>query len=264
MSIKRLIGPLLLVLLAACAQVGEKTVAPAPPPAPVLIETEAIKVLYTHISDDRAAKLLTDADEGLIEVENYLGRTPPLPIVIRDVDGNEDSFSVTYATTTNGVRRYEIHIPDGRLGPKGRDTTLIHELTHAVAGEPYGDNLLLAEGLAVHVHGVLSPDTESQSYAQFPIHQIAKAVIKKDAEEFSVSSLYQKRSVFRSLDKTDLKTTIGRSYAYVVSGSFVKFLIDRYGVKKFMRVYNNGEFFITYGRDLTELEHDWRRYLMQY
>jgi TolA-binding protein len=61
-------------------------------------------------------------------------------------------------------------------------------------------------------------------------------------------------------DLTGFATQQG-SYAYIVAGSFTRYLIDRYGIDSFKEVFPDGHFFTAYGTSLASLVHDWEEFL---
>ena len=56
-------------------------------------------------------------------------------------------------------------------------------------------------------------------------------------------------------DDRDVQLRIFR--AYRASGSFVKFLIERYGLSKFKTLYKGALFTSVYGKDLSQLNDEW-------
>lgn len=55
--------------------------------------------------------------------------------------------------------------------------------------------------------------------------------------------------------------TQASSQSYTLAGSFVRFLIERYGVEKARRVFPTGNFKEVYTRSLVELEREWKEFL---
>ena len=51
------------------------------------------------------------------------------------------------------------------------------------------------------------------------------------------------------------------SVSYVLAGSFCRYLIDRYGIRRFKLVYKSGDFSTFYNRELGTLVVDWRRHV---
>ena len=51
------------------------------------------------------------------------------------------------------------------------------------------------------------------------------------------------------------------SRSYLMAGSFVRYLVDRYGIAKFVEVFPVGNFPKVYMKDFNELEHEWESFL---
>ena len=52
------------------------------------------------------------------------------------------------------------------------------------------------------------------------------------------------------------------SRSYMIAGSFVRYLVDTYGVETFKRVFPVGNFNSTYGKSLSELSNEWETFLV--
>ncbi len=57
---------------------------------------------------------------------------------------------------------------------------------------------------------------------------------------------------------TPLGTVLNEQGAYLLAGSFVGFLIERYGLEDFKKLYENGSYEEAYGKPLAALEKEWR------
>ncbi|HAP35305.1 MAG TPA: hypothetical protein DCQ28_04950 [Bacteroidetes bacterium] len=138
--------------------------------------------------------------------------------------------------------KQEIHLTKGTFR-----STFRHELVHILASD-YGLPLIhassrmgLNEGLAVAADwdaGIFSP------------HQFAAALLRENALEnveglFSLTGFAKQSSTF----------------AYLVSGSFCRYLIDRFGIERFQRVFGNGNFMVHFGESLESLVKDWKAFL---
>lgn len=129
-----------------------------------------------------------------------------------------------------------------------------HELTHCIAYMINHHSTrarleLLSEGLAEAMVG------ERQGQ---PIHSLVGSLLKD--KEISIRDLTDNRA-FHQLEDS-----------YPIAGSFVKYLLDEYGIEKFKFVYKythpkhiylqlNLIFKKAYGKKLDELEKEWREYL---
>jgi tetratricopeptide (TPR) repeat protein len=125
------------------------------------------------------------------------------------------------------------------------DPLLKHELTHVMSSE-FGMKVLrvspkvgLIEGLAV------AADWNGERYTP---HQWAEAMIRTDSAP-------------------EVKDVIGLGFfqappskGYTVMGSFVRYLVDTYGIENFKNVYRTGSFSV-YGKGIDELISEWREFL---
>jgi len=130
------------------------------------------------------------------------------------------------------------------------ESSLKHELVHVMAAEfgfplfRVGLNPGLIEGLAMAVERVQYDETIHRAAAQ-----ILALDLPVDLEElFSVTGF--------------LKAHPGVSYS--LAGSFTRFLIDQYGMRRFKRLYRVGDFRTVYAKDVTILTTEWKRHLVRY
>lgn len=129
------------------------------------------------------------------------------------------------------------------------ESSLGHEIVHAVAA-PFGRPVIraslstgLVEGLAMAVDGRWGTRT---------LHTYAAAL----------------RKIGLAPDLATVLSPVGfttqtSSVSYVLSGSFCRFLIDRYGMARMTRVYGSGSYRSVYGRSLRELINEWEAFLVR-
>lgn len=127
------------------------------------------------------------------------------------------------------------------------ESTFRHELVHALAAD-FGFPIIRAstlmglnEGLAVAVdwdEGIFSP------------HQFAAAIQRENGLEH-VSQLFTYTGF----------AVQSSSYAYLVSGSFSRYLIERFGIERYKRLFANGNFVFAFGETLENLLKGWKAYL---
>ena len=138
--------------------------------------------------------------------------------------------------------RSEIHLTKNSFA-----STFRHELVHALAAD-FGFPIIrgslrmgLNEGLAVAVdwhEGIFTP------------HEYAAALQRE-----------------KLLDNAGQLFTIGgfavqsSTYAYLVSGSFCKYLLERFGIERFKHAFANGNFVLAFGERLESLIKDWKVFL---
>ncbi len=126
-------------------------------------------------------------------------------------------------------------------------SSLKHEMVHVVAGV-FGRRIIraslstgLVEGLATAV---------VRTWGNRTVHQYAAAL-----HEFDLAP-----------DITGLMSFAGfasqaPSVSYILAGSFCRYLIDRYGIRKIVLLYQSENYSGVYGRTLEELVSEWRRFL---
>lgn len=163
-----------------------------------------------------------------------------------------------YSTTTD-ITLYQIQ----------SDTySLVHELTHVLLG--YGDETisqygtLTQEGYAVYMQNKYgNPALPS---LDIPIHKIMKYIYDNN-KNLPLYKLVDPKISHKILNPA---TRTWEDYTlvwidYIQSGSFVTFLIDEYGIKKFSMIYNSPnletQIETTYGKKLGELENEWLNFI---
>ncbi len=130
------------------------------------------------------------------------------------------------------------------------DRSLKHELVHVMAAEfgvPFlriGMNAGLIEGAAVAV--------EQVEYDEH-IHRLAAMVLAVGTEP-DMESLFSFSGFMR----------VHPSVSYVLAGSFSRFLIERFGIRRFKLLYQTGDFETLYNRPLHVLLAQWRRMVERY
>ena len=128
------------------------------------------------------------------------------------------------------------------------DRTLKHELVHAISYSlsnsflklPYHFNPALLEGLAMAIEN---------DFAGVPIHYAAYQIIK--TYPIKIEDLFSGFSFFGNYS----------SISYVVSGSFLKFIFEKYGNVKLIMLYKNGAFQDIYKKNISQLSEEYIKYL---
>ena len=130
------------------------------------------------------------------------------------------------------------------------ETSLKHELVHVLAADfgfplvRVGLNPGLIEGLATAVERVQYEESTHRVAAQI----LSVGIYPNMERLFSFSGF--------------AGTYPGVSYS--LAGSFCRFLIDQYGIRRFKRLYRSGDFRSAYNRDLAVLLAEWRAHLERY
>ncbi|MGE7951253.1 peptidase MA family metallohydrolase [Lysinibacillus xylanilyticus] len=138
---------------------------------------------------------------------------------------------------------------------------LVHELTHSLLG--YGNNFEKSSGYGYFTQEGFATYMEDKygkinSYS----HQFVKSFIdtNKLIPIHNLIDPNQEDSYFRP----DLTSQTGDTLmwmSYMHSASFVKYLIDTYGLEKFEKIYNKKnvakKIEEVYGKNISEIENDW-------
>jgi hypothetical protein len=127
---------------------------------------------------------------------------------------------------------------------------LLHEIVHIYAPN---DNRFLAEGVAVYLHTTLKGNPAFPNFGEDLRRLAARSVS-------GVGSLEMLNNV---RTPRPLSTVMNEETAYVMAGSFVGFLIEKYGLPAFRRLYGTGNYEIVYGKSLLSLEREWRSSLQE-
>ncbi|MCU7498981.1 MAG: hypothetical protein HF309_06935 [Ignavibacteria bacterium] len=142
---------------------------------------------------------------------------------------------------------YQLYINYGNY-----ERTLQHEIVHCISSEfgvtpfkiSYGFNPSLLEGLAVAL------EDESDGHT---VHYMASLAYNNNFK-FPIERLFQGLNFFGELS----------SLSYIYSGSFIRFLIDKYGIDKFKEIYKEGDYQEVYRRPLSSLTSEYYAFISLY
>jgi len=190
---------------------------------------------------------------SLAQVCEWWGPTFEGPYSIR-VDESRGPSMALLPVWRGNRGRILLHGVAVRLGR----AAITHEVTHVLAPNA---NRFLAEGLAVYVHDLFQGEPAYPNFGK-----ALRAEAKKLLDRADIAALERIATPAR----LQLKGLDGRD-AYIVAGSFVGFLIERYGLDQFRRAYaltplvtgerNAGDpdrWRATYGISLENLIDAWR------
>ena len=241
----RFLLPVVMICFAGCAAERGGDVACA---------NEDVTFQFDTVSAQGQYQFTRDLCSAITRVRDWWGPTFKGPIRVRVVDGGGPSMALVPGWRgTRGQMLFR-----SRTVRRGTSVT-IHEMVHVFAPNA---NRFLAEGLAVYANDHLKgPAGYPNSGAD--LHRAARGLLDN--------------ADIRALDRTATPTRLqlsgrldGRS-AYIVAASFVRFLIERYGMEKFRKLYdltpmverqrdagNPDRWRFIYGKDLAALEAEWR------
>jgi hypothetical protein len=210
------------------------------------IETDHVTIYYSRSSiPDREIRWI--AAEHEFRIHQILGALylPSAPRIRSYIyPSAEEKLRLIGAGNTNIAKPWsgEIHITRGSL-----DATLKHELVHVLAA-PFGMPVInaslstgLVEGLAMAV---------DWKWGNRTVHEYAAIMQHFDVAP-GINDLMQFSGFARQ----------SSSISYVLAGSFCRFLIDRYGIRKMMLLYGGPSYEEVYGKSLETLIGDWKGFL---
>jgi len=261
MDIKRITGLLLLTIIAAsCTMILD------PKPANKLSSwehaaTTNLDIYYQPNSPaerdiDTIKRIQQDAFDRIVTTldSDYKG-----PIQIYLYTHQDQSNGLT-ESSANGLAHPYVEsveaIYSDELKAIGREGVAAHEMVHVVATLTLANpqSRVLSEGLAVALDDFWNDPRRSIT----TLH--------------GWSVYYYQSEAMPSLTKlSDDWNSYTPNLSYPVSGSFVRYLIDYYGIEKFKKMYIKAEskslaraFEIEYNIPFAEVESAWRTYLVQY
>lgn len=212
--------------------------------------------VYESVRYKSKEEFLTEVDEHIDEICDYLDKDTWW---IKDGDERR-RLKINY---TNHVSRAEALVqPNIYLN----DTFKIdyaptaHEIAHIIA--PNDVSRSLREGLACHIQAEFGRNPDMNDFG-LSAHRLSKEYITEDyAEVLEVIGTNRVGGVnIRGFARDE----DGRSSFYLLSASFVTYLIDEYGIEEFIRVYDAKVLYDTYievyGKDLDALKTEWLAFL---
>jgi hypothetical protein len=141
--------------------------------------------------------------------------------------------------------RNEIHITEQSF-----QSTIRHELVHillaryGISGLGLSSSIGLVEGIAVAFE---SPDFD------WTPHELAAALLKNNLAPKNIESLLGSFGFWTGLGVT----------SYTLMGSFVRYLVDTYGIESFKSVYATSNFTRVYNKPINGLMLEWKEFLLE-
>jgi tetratricopeptide (TPR) repeat protein len=217
-----------------------------------LRETEHFRIIYPRGKPkEQVDRLARDAEFRYSQVRAFLGGAPDSPIRLYLYRSPEEKLALVGAAHTQFAKpwRLEIHLNDAPFP----NPTLKHELAHAMAA-PFGSGpfrvtstfgiwpvMGIVEGLAVAADDAVD---------ELSLHEWAAAMRQQKLAP-DVTSLFRFDSFYAN----------PAPRAYVLAGSFLRYLADTHGSEKLRQLYARGDFQSTYQRSLDALAADWGAFL---
>lgn len=203
------------------------------------------------VSNDQVTKIKADHELRYAQLSRFFKTHPKAKIrsfIYRDVNQKAQLMG---AANTQIARPWatEIHIN----GYEVPHRVLKHELAHIFAAE-----------LSPGMFGV---PTSGLVFVNIGIVEGIAVAADWRANELSVHgwtramrALQLAPDVRNTLDVAGF-WSISSSRAYTVAGSFVRYLVEQYGIEKFGILYAGNDFQLAYGRSLSTLATEWEQYV---
>jgi len=244
-------------LLAACgiaAALAALGAAATPIYAASPLEAPGIRVHFNDVSEDSARWLLDQLASARAKIEGYWGKTYDGPLTVRV--SSERRISMALVPAWRGARGDMIFPSRGVANAR---TSTLHEVVHVYAPN---QNRFLAEGLAVYLHQKLGGPVAFPNFGR-PLGPAAR--------RHSTVAL-EKLDAIATPTRLELPGELDGREAYLVAGAFVGFLIERYGLERFRRLYamtpllprqqggsgSLDRYRTVYGKSLDQLSAEWR------
>src|SRR5215470_11313324 len=227
---RKMLPPLVLVMLATQC-------------APLLREPfacDGVQLISRELTLAQAEAYCRYAVRERQKVAEYWGPTWTAPIRIHV--SSEYRISRALVPAYQGNRGF-LEMPARRVGDG--TSALLHEIVHIYA--PHA-NRFLAEGLAVYLHATLASNPAFPNFGE-NLRQLAGRSL---AGVESIEALHSVRT------PRPLGTVMDEKTAYILAGSFVGFVIERYGLATFRSLYETENYAQVYGKPLGTLEQEWR------
>lgn len=202
---------------------------------------EGFRVLASELESAEAQAYCRYAMQERSKVEASWGATWTELIEIRV------SSAIPFARSlvTNGGRPGTIEMPLARV--KDNRGALLHEIVHNYAVSPHS-NRFLQEGIAVHLQDKLGGNPAFPNHGK-GLHVFARERLPAEPILGSLNNVMFPRP---------LADVMPQLTAYTFAGSFTRFLIDKYGLPRFRKLYESNDYEVVYGKRLDALEQEWR------
>ena len=197
-----------------------------------------------------------DADAFLMEVDAYVDEILEYASPQKQMTGMISFSFVSGVSYTSGRHIYlNKNAFECDLAP------IAHEVTHALF--PNNRSTSLSEGFASYCQDFFGRNPAPHNFS-LDVDSCANALLEHETEDFE--------KLFPDIGAAGKRDTFGygelRDWFYMLSNSFVKYLISTYGVENFMTVYASADIYNEYeesfGLSFEELKVAWRESIENY
>ena len=201
-----------------------------------------VKLTHAGKSEIEVQEIISRANLAIKRISRYWGTDDPRTIWIK--------FGGLWGTSRAYIDAAYITLQDGNTYKE--TSTIEHEIAHLEVGIDGDNRSFLTEGIAFYLATKFSPKV----YVYKEVHLKAKYTIRKTG----LISFDDPAMSFNVItNDPDQRGHITKGYAQ--SGSFVLYLIEKFGLDKFKRLYRGRSFSTVYKQNLNDLETEWRSYL---
>ena len=211
------------------------------------ISSEHYEIHYSSAINDTLINVITLHHEFYYsELERFFNIKPKKKIISLIFNNREQKKRLFGTANADMAKPW---IPEIYISVDNYDKTLKHEIAHSFAGE-FGSQIFkvadnfnpaLIEGAAMAADPI---------YDEFDLDYMAALAFNNEFK-IDVNTLFQFFNFFKQ------PSALG----YIIAGSFIKYLIDNYGIDRFKNLYTDLDFQKYYGKELPELAYDYGIYL---
>ncbi|MBT3990614.1 MAG: hypothetical protein HON14_15455 [Rhodospirillaceae bacterium] len=237
-----------------------------------IIDRGKLCVLAADMSEFEANAIADAAEISYQKVVSFLDLQYPRKITITVKEEGLDKPPRAYAPVGR------IIVPK-RIFKNGiHEGVLIHEITHTLMGlsGPFVARIertrrrrirhlvssgLLNEGLAGYMDSALA-DRGALSYRKINAHKLTYKHLLNKINYGLLAKLHRDKKLFLGHGKPSKKKKLVARY--IIAGSFVRYLIENYGVFELMRVYQGMTFLEVYTKDINSLQEEWLFYMTEH
>jgi hypothetical protein len=206
------------------------------------VDCQSIEIVSSELTRSEAEEYCRYAAGERKKVERYWGATWQAPIRIQV----SSAFTIARSLVTNGGKPGNTEMPLARV--RDRRGALLHEITHSYAPNA---NRFLQEGLAVYLQAKQGGNPCFPNFGR-PLDVLA-------------SNAAPPAGVLEKLNRVrfpqQLSQAIDERTGYLLSGSFVGFLIEEQGLPQFRKLYESEDYEKVYRKPLSVLENEWRSHI---
>ncbi|MEG8947462.1 hypothetical protein [Rosettibacter firmus] len=213
------------------------------------LQTEHSEIYYSNkIKDEDAIKLMALLHDYYYEtVKNEL-KIKSKSKIISFIFYNEEEKKKLFGSAKADVAKPWLN--QIYLNFQTYKETLKHEITHVLSSE-FGATIFktdkninpaIIEGLAMAIEN---------NFDNYPVHYLAK-LANSSGYNIKINELFSGLKFFLNFSNV--------SYTY--SGSFIKYLIDTYGIESVKKFYNNSDFTLAFKKNINELEKEYYDFLV--